>query len=381
MKSYFRIVIRQITLLISYLIPIDKRLLVFVSYPDFGDNSYALFRYIIKNNIYKHYKFCWLVGDYSCKIELLNKVRSWGICEEDIDLKITKRKSLKGIFYCYRAKNIFNTVGIFVDIVFRQKNKRINMWHGMPIKKIFSDVPNGDITIATSFYFKPLMADGLKIPENNVMVIGQPRNDLLFHGDEVNDDINGRISDYHSIGIWMPTFRRSTIDQQYNDGEYSMDKIAFVPIEDLKHLDDFLKSINTLLIIKFHPMDVLQKRKYAQYSNIIILKNETFKQNELYPLLGKCDFLISDYSSVVIDFEILGRPIGITTNDIAKYKSSRGLNMDTIPGFVIEDYDSLINFINEAGNGKLSLADYGNKYNLYRDDNSSQRLLTELNLI
>lgn len=381
MKDFLRQVVRKISFIISFLIPVDNKLLAFVSYPDFGDNSYAIFRFFIKYNLYKQYKCCWLLGDNAYRNEIFTKLSYWGIEQEDISLIIVKRKSLKGIYYCYRAKHIFNTVGLFIDIVFRQKDKRINMWHGMPIKKIYSDVRNGDITIATSDYFKPLMAKGLKIPENNVLVIGQPRNDLLFHKDELNDELKKRICEYRSVGIWMPTFRRSTIDPRYCDGEYSMDKIAFVPFENLTDLDDFLRSIDVLLIIKFHPMDVLQKRQYASYTNILILKNETFKQNELYPLLACCDFLISDYSSVVIDFEILGKPIGITINDIQKYRASRGLNMDTIPGILIEDYNSLISFIDEVSKHNNQLYDYGTKYNLYRDGNSSQRLLEELQLI
>lgn len=381
MKKYLELVIRKMTYLISFLIPVDNKLLVCVSYPDFGDNSYAIFRFLIKHNLYKRYKFCWLLGDISNKNEVFTKLSNWGIDREDINLSIVKRKSLKGIFYCYRAKYIFNTVGLFINIVFRQKDKRINMWHGMPIKKIFSDVRNGDITVATSYYFKPLMAESLKIPENNVWVIGQPRNDLLFHKDELSDRLKKRICKYRSVGIWMPTFRRSTIDQRYNDGECSMDKIAFLPFDDLKKLDIFLRSINTLLIIKFHPMDVLQNRTYSSYTNIVILKNETFKQNELYPLLSYCNFLISDYSSVVIDFEILKRPIGITINDIQEYKASRGLNMDTIPGVVIEDYNSLISFIDDVSKRNNCLNDYGEKFNLFRDDKSSQRLLEKLQLI
>lgn len=373
-------IIRRCSLLLSYIIPINNKLLLFVSFPDFGDNSYAVFRYLIKSNRNDKYQFCWLVDNKECKDRILDKVKEWN---GNIDnVSIIKRKSIKGIFMCYRARYLFNTVGIFVNIVFRQKDKRINMWHGMPLKQIGSNYKNGDITISTSDLFRPLMAKGLKIPENNVLVIGQPRNDLLFCPEELSDDLKVILQGFKKIGIWMPTFRRSLCDKQYSDGVFSKDMIAFIPFVQLKELNDFLAKQKTLLIIKFHPMDVLQLNKFETYTNIVFLRNDNFNQNNLYPLLANCDFLISDYSSVIVDFEILDRPIGITVDDIDAYRRTRGLNFDKIPGKYISSFEEFTNFIHDIRDFQIGIEQHKPSYifNKYKDNHSSERLIEYLHL-
>ena len=150
-------IIAFVTKLLSYIIPIDNSLLVFHSTPNYGDNSYAVFKYLIKKYS-NSYKYVWLIDGNFDANTILNDEHA------NISIKAIRRKSLRGVFYCYRARYIFNTIGIFVNICFRQKDKRINMWHGMPLKVITSETSNGDITIATSEIFVPLMADGLKIP-------------------------------------------------------------------------------------------------------------------------------------------------------------------------------------------------------------------------
>lgn len=366
-------IIAFVTKLLSYIIPIDNSLLVFHSTPNYGDNSYAVFKYLIKKYS-NSYKYVWLIDGNFDANTILNDEHA------NISIKAIRRKSLRGVFYCYRARYIFNTIGIFVNICFRQKDKRINMWHGMPLKVITSETSNGDITIATSEIFVPLMADGLKIPMSNVLVIGQPRNDMLFHPELLPSKFKKIISNYRHIGIWMPTFRRSYIDKKYNDGVYRDGCIAFVKLEELQTINNLLAEYNTLLIIKLHPLDVLQLQHFPNYSNLIILKNDNFEQRYLYYLLANCSFLFSDVSSVIVDYEILRRPIGVVMDDFEMYKATRGINNVRIPGTHITCTKELTNFIANLATDQISVIDNKDYYNLYRDDKSTKRLIEFLGL-
>ena len=50
----------------------------------------------------------------------------------------------------------------------------------------------------------------------------------------------------------------------------------------------------------------------------------------LYELLGATDLLISDISSVVIDYLLLDRPIIHAFSDLGEYESSRGFTVEPI---------------------------------------------------
>lgn len=364
-----------ITNILSYIIPVKKNYLLFLSTPDYADNAYAVFRYMLIHNKYKKFCFCWMLSDMNQSKLIEEDLSDLGI--SDIRIEYCIRKSIKGIFVSFRSRYIFNTCGLFTFIKFRQHDKRINMWHGMPIKRIFSDGPNGDITIATSDLFSPLMSKGLNIPKENVLVFGQPRNDLMFIPEE--SKYYDFKSKFKTIGIWMPTFRRTWIDT-YNDGAFNEDGISFVDFTQLKDLNDLLLKNDSLLIIKLHPLDILQKKDIDSYSNIFIYYNHNFHNKDLYPLLGFCDYMLTDFSSVAIDFEILNRPIGFTLDNMEQYEKDRGLSIKDFPGTSLFSYDEMKSFICQVINGEYRGRDYGTLYNKYKDSKSTKRLLDYLGL-
>ena len=128
-------------------------------------------------------------------------------------------------------------------------------------------------------------------------------------------------------------------------------------------------------------MDILQQRMFPSFSTILILKQADLKC-QLYPLLGNCDYLLTDYSSVWVDYEIMDKPIGFVMDDIEQYRSSRGFNFDNmdkiLPGPILSSLDSLISFCEtpEKYNYKRT-----NLFNEYKDNKSSQRLMEALNKI
>ena len=367
---------RCLTNIVSYVIPVNQRLILFISNPDYADNGYAVFRYMLEHKDCFDFNFCWLFDDIA---------RNKPLLEDEMNhlfngtrVKCYRRKSFLGILMAFRARYIFNTCGLFTFIKFHQNDKRINMWHGMPFKRISSNYPNGDYSIATSKLFVPIMSDGLKIPVNRILLVGQPRNDFMFRPDLLKRSIIEK--EYKKIGIWMPTFRRTT-DGVYNDGVFNEESISFVPFSKLVDLNTLLQDREALLIIKLHPLDVMQNKLIPNHSNIIILNNKNFHNKDLYPLLGVCDFLLTDFSSVAIDYEILNKPIGFTLDNIENYKKTRGFVLQDFPGECLYNFDEMKSFIIKVLDGTLDKEDYGDKYNTYKDGNSTFRLLKELRLI
>ena len=356
------------------LIPTSDRIFLFASFPDYTDNSYAMYSYLQK----RYGKRCKCIWIFQDKESL----------ERHKGVKAYSKYSLPSFYYFARARYVFFTHGLYSFLKMRNK-KVVNLWHGMPLKVIGlmdtnhggNDPTRADYLIATSPFFQDVMARSFKgIPIENVLLTGQPRNDMLF---EKSDFFEKRGIDtglFKSIGVWLPTYRKSIIGDIRKDGVFNGNGISFLGFEELKRLDTFLKACRQLLVIKLHPMDALQNVEFCDFSNIIVVKPQEF-DTQLYPLLGASDYLLTDYSSVWIDYCILKRPIGFVMNDIEEYRNSRGLTIENLdeqlPGKIIDSYEKLTEFIKEppAFESKhLAI------YNSHCDNKSSERLADRLGI-
>lgn len=351
------------------LIPKSEKTLIFSSFPDYTDNAYAMYEYLKKNKGNK-YRYIWI---YSDKTSI----------KKHPEIEGYYKYTVKAFYYFARAKYVFTTHGIYSFLNLGKRNNIINLWHGMPLKTIGCMDPTtggtnptkADYLIATSDFFKGLMYKSFEnVNFENVLLTGQPRNDLMFEGTDFFTRRGIVRKSYRSIGIWLPTYRQSIIGDIRNDGIFNDNGISFLTMDDLHRLDIQLQESASLLIVKLHPMDSLQLIDFGNFSNLLIIKPQDFR-GQLYPLLGACDYLLTDYSSVWIDYCILKRPIGFVMNDIEEYKKSRGLTIENLdkklPGVIIDTFDKLIAFINsrpEFDDSNLSL------YNTFCDNKASARL-------
>ncbi|MBR6692007.1 MAG: CDP-glycerol glycerophosphotransferase family protein [Bacteroidaceae bacterium] len=368
-------ILHAILSLLSNLIPRSGRIFVFASYPDFSDNSYAMYRYL-KERYGNRYKLVWIFEDK----QSLSRYP---------EAKACRKYSLRSFYYFARAKNVFFTHGLYSFLHLSSKDKVVNLWHGMPLKVIGlmdtngggTDPTRADYLIATSPFFQEIMSKSFAgIDTSHVLLTGQPRNDLLFSPTPFFGNRGIDTTAYRSIGIWLPTYRQSIVGDIRNDGVYNGNGISFLKMEDLERLNTHLCNEQRLLIIKLHPMDALQKVHFGHFSNILVIKQDGFTE-QLYPLLGACDYLLTDYSSVWIDYSILKRPIGFVMDDIAQYRKSRGLTIENIeeklPGNIIDTYDKLEAFIScpplfNDSNSQL--------YNTFCDNRSCERLAHKLGI-
>lgn len=357
------------------LVPKSKKTLVYSSFPDFADNSYAMYEYLDRNREGR-YKNIWIFSDKES-------------VAKHPEVKGYYKYSLKAFYYFSRARYAFTTHGIYLFLNLKPDNKIVNMWHGMPLKKIGCMDPQNDGTnhnaaghmIATSGFFREIMAKSFRgMSIGRVLLTGQPRNDLMFEETGFFKNRNIDPAQYSSIGVWLPTFRQSIIGDIRNDGIYNGNGISFLTMEELHRLDRFLHETSSLLIVKIHPMDALQNVDFGSFRNLLIIKPQDFHE-QLYPLLGASDYLLTDYSSVWIDYSILKRPIGFVMNDIDEYRNSRGLTIEELdkklPGTIIDTYDKLTAFISrrpEFDDTNMEL------YNHYCDNKAAERLAEALGL-
>lgn len=364
-------------------------IIIFNSFPDYSDNSYALFKHMLENNYDTRYEIMWLTSNKNPQA-LSNEIKN----EFNKSVKCYKKNSILGFYFYFRAFKVFCTHGIFSFIKIKN-NKKINLWHGMPLKTIgFLDekyknkekVYNQDYLISTSVLFQEIIAEAFKEEKNKVLITGQPRNDLFFK--KSNFFIKRKIdkNKYKKIFIWMPTYRQSIVGDIRIDGEIKNNYLGVIPFENIEEMNGILKEEGYLLIIKIHPMDILNKINLEEYSNIIILKTNDLENinEQLYPLLGETDALITDYSSVWLDYEILNKPIFFAMDDYEEYKNTRGLLfedfIDISPYPVIKNYEEFTKFIKSYEKIDINNRKFTDKYNKYKDDKSCERVIKCLGL-
>ena len=296
----------------NYIFPKFSRFIAFCGYPDYDDTLKGMLPY--------------LPSDAIILVSQVKKIPSW----VPDSFKIVKKNTLKGILYILLSKKIYYTHGLFYFFKLLPEKRQlvINLWHGMPLKNIGfldgkKDVPKAHYLLSTSQCFQKIMADAFGMELERVKITGLPRNDLLTKKGFKHSELESLVSKYSKFHVWLPTYRNSGIGDIRVDGSstsvFGIDN--FCPIK----LNDLLIKKNELVILKPHPMAVIDKA-LPELSNILFI-NEDWLCNSsltLYELLSLSDSLWTDYSSVAVDYLLLKRPIILIMSDFQSYKSTRG---------------------------------------------------------
>jgi CDP-glycerol glycerophosphotransferase (TagB/SpsB family) len=195
--------------------------------------------------------------------------------------------------------------------------------------------------------------------KQKILPIGYPRYDLLFQNDPTAERFVKRMKgSAQKLVIWMPTFRKR------EDRFYPEENIPYefeLPIlrseNELTKLNACCKEKNLVLCLKRHPKQVNYACEQNQYSNICFISNaDLVRENvDLYAMLQYTDALISDYSSIAIDYLLLNKPIAFALDDFKEYQSARGFVFEDplqyMPGHKLYGFDDLCAFCDDVSNG------------------------------
>lgn len=243
-------------------------------------------------------------------------------------------ESIQGICQALSAGVWFTSAGLpAYGTGLHKKRLIINLWHGVPLKKIALLDPN--LKKAARIYFKkifsenytcilttsheliPLMARSFAVSEDKIKVWGQPRNDGLFQKNDCREILGQLFPDlpeYTKTVLYAPTFR-----------DYG--QVQLFPFKDFdqKQLEAFLEEKNMLLFIRTH---VAEQGSAAPYlgKRIRFLGNE--QAEDVTGILNIFDCLITDYSSIYIDYLLTDKPIIFLPYDRQQYLDGRGMNFD-----------------------------------------------------
>ena len=252
-------------------------------------------------------------------------------------LRLTLQAGLVAITHGFGDVNRYGVSGAVI----------VQLWHGAPLKKLHADSPavtglggleripgvsrlmraayrqgtrRLSLLPTCSGFFAPFLASAFHLLNGQVQVMGEPRADLLFIGTEQERVEAARSVLRRHLGghadsrvvLYAPTWR---------DGEPD----PGVPTEtQWLRIEELCERLDLVLLIRPHPLGV---GEYHHFSSRVRLLT-TADQPESMPLLWGLDALITDYSSILVDYVVTGRPVLLLAPDLAEYRCSRGLYVD-----------------------------------------------------
>ena len=183
--------------------------------------------------------------------------------------------------------------------------------------------------------------------------------------------------------LWLPTFRKTNRISKINDSE-NANFLDEWQSEFLKELNFIAKLNGILVVIKIHPLDNLQKIN-NKYSNISFLKNTDLikLKFDLHDLISISDGLISDISSVIIDYILMKKPLGVTTNSIKTFNRSLINELNLFNNLKYHSLNNLSNFesfFKKVKKNKKTTIDPKNKFYSKKAINSSNKITNYFNI-
>lgn len=318
----------------------DRHLVVLGSPLDrFSDNAAYLYVYLSESQ--RPLRPVWISGSS----EIVRRLRERGYRAET-------RWSWRGVLTCLRA-------GTFVYSSYRSDINRwlspgastLCLWHGLPIKRVEASAGSADpqrksaferlieagreappdYLLTSSEFVTEAFSRAFNVPPERCWEHGYPRNDhllanpdnppaaLLWHEDERNRLTSARFT----VGLFL-TWRDEKVDDA-------------VDADLVRQLAAICGRHGGLLAYKAH-YNVAPTAVPTEHC--VLLPSDA----DLHAYLGYCDVLVTDYSSVALDFLLMRRPVVYFMPDMEHYAETRGFQVDplALPGLVTREPVALL---------------------------------------
>ena len=289
-------------------------------------------------------------------------------------------KMLAGSRYIFLNDNFFPLA--FMN--FNAKNIIVQLWHAPGASKKFGgsvDIKSRDILrkisektdylIVTSKNIIGYYGEAFQMSKTKIKPLGLPRMDYYFENHDLNKLKNDfcdkyNVSNDKKIILYAPTFRD---EEKYNN------------VFDFLDLDSFNWELGDeyVLALRLHPKiknfysdDITSEGKYVDVSN--------WESEQELMLIS--DILITDYSSIMIEYSILNKPTVFFTYDLDEYLANeRGFYYDfktTVPGPIVHTSEELVDVIKCGKFDKSKISEFVKTQFDEIDGHSSERIVDYL---
>jgi CDP-glycerol glycerophosphotransferase (TagB/SpsB family) len=235
----------------------------------------------------------------------------------------------------------------------------LQTWHGTPLKRLALHRPGFDprravavvresrrwnVLLAPNPYSEGIMRKAYAFLTRPVWVEGYPRNDILTTGDGAEVRAQLGIAEGERVLLYAPTWR--------DDRDLMVD--FFDPAE-------LAQRTGAVVLVRGHSR-TLQAGRDAAGTRVI----DVTRYPDVSRLLLAADALITDYSSMMFDFAVTGKPMYFFVPDLEHYRGElRGFYFDLetrAPGPVVRTFDELVDAIDDP----TTTATYAPRYDAWR---------------
>ncbi len=253
----------------------------------------------------------------------------------------------------------------------------VQTWHGTPLKRlalhrpgfdprrmaaVFKESRRWNVLLAQNPYAARILGKAYAFLSRPVWVEGYPRNDVLVHGDAGATRAALGIGPDERVLLYAPTWRD--------------DRTEMVDFVDPAALAE---AADAVVLVRGHSRTLLPGRD-AQGPRVVDVTG--FPDTSL--LLLAADALITDYSSIMFDFSVTGKPMYFLVPDIERYRGElRGFYFDLAahaPGPVVQTQAALEAALQsrepEAFAAKYAL--WQQKFNARDDGHAAERVVSRI---
>ncbi|MBR4447709.1 CDP-glycerol glycerophosphotransferase family protein [Methanobrevibacter sp.] len=295
-------------------------------------------------------------------------------------LSFNSFKKLSSSKYIFLNDNFFPLA--FMD--FKDENTIVQLWHApgaskkfggsvdLESREILSKISdNTDYLIVTSKNIIEYYSEAFQMSNDKIKPLGLPRMDYYFENhdlDKLKQDFCQKVNipPDKKIILYAPTFRD---EEKYNN------------VFDFLDLEKFNQELGSeyVLALRLHPKiknfykeDISSNSRYVDVSD--------FESEQELMLIS--DILITDYSSIMIEYSVLNKPTVFFTYDLDYYLANeRGFYYDfktTVPGPIVYTSDELIDVIKDGRFDKGKISDFVKTQFDEIDGHSSERIVDYL---
>lgn len=347
-KEFARLLFNSLISLLFFFVKIKKNKVIITSTQNtsYNFNSKYLFEYLMnieKNALFDVY---YIINDTE-KRQQLN--------EQYGTNRFIESNTFSGILFCLDAKFwISSTFEVPINSLFRnRKRKVVHLGHGVPLKNIglseerisifkklnrlirtrqFTDI------VCYSDFFKSTMLKTFANRDANYLCFGQSRNDNLATDYSIVRDKLRKLSSSSGNAqyiLYAPTWR-------------PYGATIFFPFELNKdYFDDFLRKHNVYIFTRSHPFYPSKiDAEIRSLKNIIEFNSDVAP--EICDYLTGFDGLITDYSSIYIDYLVTDHKVAFIPYDLDEYTEHVGFSHsydEFTPGAKIFSQDDIMRFI------------------------------------
>lgn len=222
------------------------------------------------------------------------------------------------------------------------------------------------------FLRHPVLED---LPMPSFYPLGHPRNDFLCANlesksftEKIKKELE--IPSWCKVILFAPTHRET---YYLSNNDYDA-KILQIYHSELSKVDHYLTKKN--IVILFRPHYFTEALDGWKFKNIKITTQNKFRDPR--PLMLASDLLITDYSSIYVDYLLLKKPIVFYQPDLEYYQYIRGLVVDPknpvhMPGPKINQLSDVLE-VDEKEFAKYDLNASRAFFHKYHDNKATERL-------